>query len=133
MIGRVALSVAFFLVILISISAYIGTIDLRSLQFHPYPQIASCHSPLRVFMYDLPPRFHVGMLGYAEQDDAPLTHQNLPRWRWTSGLKKQHSVEYWMMAYLLYAAAGGGTEGWRRLGFRIRGVLMCFSCPFFLH
>uniref|UniRef100_A0A7N0UVD3 Exostosin GT47 domain-containing protein n=1 Tax=Kalanchoe fedtschenkoi TaxID=63787 RepID=A0A7N0UVD3_KALFE len=136
MIGKAAVSVAFVLVILISISAYIGTIDLRSLQFQPYPQIAtatySCPPPLRVFMYDLPRRFHVGMLTHAEPDDAPLTYQNLPRWPRTSGLKKQHSVEYWMMAYLLYyGGGGGGTERMEAVRVSDPGSADVFFVPFF--
>lgn len=61
-------------------------------------------SPLRVFMYDLPKRFNVAMLTnkFAGDDDRfPVTARNLPPWPGHSGLKQQHSVEYWMMASLL--------------------------------
>lgn len=35
-------------------------------------------------------------------DNTPVTAANIPAWRWNDGLRKQHSVEYWMMASLLY-------------------------------
>ena len=38
-----------------------------------------------------------------------MTGENLPLWPSNSGLRKQHSVEYWMMASLLYEG-GGGNE-----------------------
>ncbi|CBI27633.3 unnamed protein product, partial [Vitis vinifera] len=61
-------------------------------------------------MYDLPRRFHVGMLRRrSPADESPVTAENLPPWPSNSGLKKQHSVEYWMMASLLYDG-GGGNE-----------------------
>lgn len=63
-----------------------------------------------VYMYDLPRRFHVGMLRRRSPvDESPVTGENLPPWPSNSGLKKQHSVEYWMMASLLYDG-GGGNE-----------------------
>ncbi|CAM8947642.1 unnamed protein product [Rhodiola kirilowii] len=135
MIGKAALSLAFVILILISFSAYIGTIDLRAhfpslLQFQPDPQIAcTTPPPLRVFMYDLPRRFHVGMLSHAEPDDAPLNYQNLPRWPNTSGLKKQHSVEYWMMAYLMYN--GGGTDRMEAVRVLDPEIADVFFVPFF--
>lgn len=55
-------------------------------------------------MYDLPKRFNVAMLTnkFAGDDDRfPVTARNWPPWPGHSGLKQQHSVEYWMMASLL--------------------------------
>ncbi|KAG9147250.1 hypothetical protein Leryth_017990 [Lithospermum erythrorhizon] len=71
---------------------------------------------LKVYMYDLPRRFNVGMLTHhGSNDDLPVTIKNLPPWPARSGLNKQHSVEYWMMASLLYYSesriGGGGVSG----------------------
>ncbi|KAJ8439150.1 hypothetical protein Cgig2_027076 [Carnegiea gigantea] len=98
----------------------IGTVDVRShivpfFQFEavdPNPSwvVPTCRSltPLRVYMYDLPRRFNVGMLNRRSSDKTPVTAATLPPWPTSSGLRKQHSVEYWMMASLLYD--GGGEE-----------------------
>ncbi|CAI9093224.1 OLC1v1028670C2 [Oldenlandia corymbosa var. corymbosa] len=69
--------------------------------------------PLRVYMYDLPRRFHVGMMrkGSNQDDNAAVTAQNLPPWPDRSGLRKQHSVEYWLMASLLYSGGGRNNSG----------------------
>ncbi|KAJ1391626.1 Exostosin-like [Sesbania bispinosa] len=58
--------------------------------------------PLRVYMYDLPRRFNVGMLNRRSTSEAPVTAADFPPWPKNSGLKRQHSVEYWMMGSLLY-------------------------------
>ncbi|XVF43727.1 hypothetical protein PTKIN_Ptkin02bG0063700 [Pterospermum kingtungense] len=59
-------------------------------------------------MYDLPRKFHVGMLDRRSSEEAaPVTMENLPPWPSTSGIKRQHSVEYWLMASLLYDGDGG--------------------------
>ncbi|KAJ1401614.1 Exostosin-like [Sesbania bispinosa] len=58
---------------------------------------------LRVFMYDLPPEFHFGLLGWKgsvnqtwpEVDNA----KHIPRY--PGGLNLQHSVEYWLTLDLL--------------------------------
>uniref|UniRef100_A0A7C9AXF7 Exostosin GT47 domain-containing protein n=1 Tax=Opuntia streptacantha TaxID=393608 RepID=A0A7C9AXF7_OPUST len=84
---------------------FIGSIDIRprfSSFFQPGPSEPPPCLPLRVYMYDLPPKFNVGMLGSRSSDDAPVTAETLPPWSTKAGLRKQHSVEYWMMAYLLY-------------------------------
>lgn len=54
-------------------------------------------------MYDLPRKFNVGMLKRRSFDETPVTAATLPPWPTVSGLRKQHSVEYWMMASLLVA------------------------------
>ncbi|KAM7251846.1 hypothetical protein ACFE04_023729 [Oxalis oulophora] len=90
-----------------------GSIDLRPYFFPPPPPLptdiipkqssssssSSC-SPLKVFMYDLPRRFNVGMMNHNYNSSALLT--TLPPWPKSSGLRNQHSVEYWLMASLLY-------------------------------
>ncbi|XP_076916313.1 putative arabinosyltransferase ARAD1 [Bidens hawaiensis] len=72
----------------------------------PSPAAACRSPPLRVFMYDLPNRFNVGMLNhntttYHRDDSSPLNVENLPVWPYHPQLQQQHSVEYWMTASLL--------------------------------
>lgn len=82
-------------------------IDLRSI--YSAPSLTGSSTPLKVYMYELPRRFHVGMLDKRDgiDDNAAVTAENLPPWPEKSGLRKQHSVEYWMMASLLYDGDGG--------------------------
>ncbi|KAK8314641.1 hypothetical protein V6Z12_D01G184900 [Gossypium hirsutum] len=115
MYGKAAICLSFVILFLISCSIYVGTVDLRS-YFFPLlqsPQVprSLCASgpPLRVYMYDLPRKFHVGMMDRRSfEGPAPVTADNLPPWPSNSGIKKQHSVEYWLMASLLYG--GNGNE-----------------------
>lgn len=83
--------------------------DLRSVYSTPCRSKSS--SPLKVYMYELPRRFHVGMMSQSNRklsdDKAAVTAENLPIWPNRSGLKRQHSVEYWMMASLLYKGDDG--------------------------
>ncbi|KAF3944629.1 hypothetical protein CMV_028921 [Castanea mollissima] len=90
------------------------TVDFRS-YFFPLlqsptvtPSLCAPTSPLRVYMYDLPRRFNVGMLNRRSQVETPVTAPAWPRWPKNSGLKRQHSVEFWMMGSLLYE--GDGVE-----------------------
>lgn len=80
-------------------------------------------------MYDLPRKFHVGMMDHRTPEDVPLTGQNMPRWPKNWGLKRQHSVEYWLMASLMYDG-GGGEE---REAVRVLDPEMAdaFFVPFF--
>ncbi|KAK9063522.1 hypothetical protein SSX86_017392 [Deinandra increscens subsp. villosa] len=125
MIGKSIISLIIFLIItfityLITTGGLgaggIRTVDLRSqisfLSSNNDSVVIPCRtgSPLRVFMYDLPKRFNVAMLGrkFAEEDGgSPVTARNLPPWPRNSGLKQQHSVEYWMMASLLCGNCSG--------------------------
>lgn len=63
--------------------------------------IEDCMKPLRVYMYDLPQKFNLGMLRPGGEGDKPWLDRKVPRWPVGTGLRKQHSVEYWMMLYLL--------------------------------
>ncbi|KAK8485552.1 hypothetical protein V6N13_090472 [Hibiscus sabdariffa] len=87
--------------------------------------------PLRVYMYDLPRRFHVGMLDRrsSSEEAAPVTADNFPPWPSNSGIKTQHSVEYWLMASLLY----GGDEEEGREAVRVSDpeTAEAFFVPFF--
>ena len=109
--------ILFFIVIIITYSIKSGTVDIRSNFFNSslyrLNDTTHCHirSPLLVYMYDLPPRFNVGMLHRRLANDTPVTSRTLPRWPKNSGLMKQHSVEYWMMASLLYE--DNGTDATR--------------------
>ncbi|XVF43728.1 hypothetical protein PTKIN_Ptkin02bG0063700 [Pterospermum kingtungense] len=114
MYGKAAVCLTFVILFLVSCSIYIGTVDLRSyffplLQSPPVPRtLCATDRPLRVYMYDLPRKFHVGMLDRRSSEEAaPVTMENLPPWPSTSGIKRQHSVEYWLMASLLYDGDGG--------------------------
>ncbi|KAK9707562.1 hypothetical protein RND81_07G205000 [Saponaria officinalis] len=105
--GKASLLIFIFITILtISYFLMIDTVDFRShfLQSPPSKWVPPCRSlsPLRVYMYDLPRRFNVGMLRRAVSDESPVTRESLSPWPQSSGLRKQHSVEYWMMASLLY-------------------------------
>lgn len=116
MYGKLILSMVFIFLLLFSYSIFIGTIDIRSyffpiLQQSPAvaPSVCSHGPPLKVYMYNLPRRFNVGMMDHRNDDDnPPVTAENFPRWPKNSGVRKQHSVEYWLMASLLYE--GGGEE-----------------------
>ncbi|KAK7359387.1 hypothetical protein VNO77_01345 [Canavalia gladiata] len=117
MYGKVVLSIIFALLLLLSYSIFIGTLDIRS-YFFPLlkstagaPAPCAPESPLRVYMYDLPRRFNVAMIDRRSTDDAPVTVRDFPAWPENWGLKKQHSVEFWMMGSLL--RDGEGTEAVR--------------------
>ncbi|PON82845.1 Exostosin-like [Trema orientale] len=114
MYGKAAIALVFVVLLVISYSISIGTVDLRS-YFFPLlqspagaPPLCATNPPLRVYMYDLPRRFNVGMLDRRSSDQTPVTSRTWPPWPKNSGLKRQHSVEYWMMGSLLYE--GGGEE-----------------------
>ncbi|XP_034699325.1 probable arabinosyltransferase ARAD1 isoform X3 [Vitis riparia] len=117
MVGKATISVLILALLLLTTSIFIATVDLRSYLYpilSPRPggrfPCSTGGGPLMVYMYDLPRRFHVGMLRRRSPvDESPVTGENLPPWPSNSGLKKQHSVEYWMMASLLYDG-GGGNE-----------------------
>ncbi|GFY99998.1 exostosin family protein [Actinidia rufa] len=79
-------------------------------------------------MYDLPRRFNVGMMSRRSSGEVPVSARNLPPWPSNSGLKKQHSVEYWMMASLLWDGEGPTREAVRVLDPDSADV---FFVPFF--
>ncbi|KAK2969289.1 hypothetical protein RJ640_030830 [Escallonia rubra] len=119
MVSKILLSLAIcFAFLVITSSVIFGIGDLRS-QFFPLPNISPrstpCRagSPLRVYMYDLDGKFNVGMMDRRRTDRAPVTVRTLPPWPANSGIKKQHSVEYWMMASLLYDGMYDGREAVR--------------------
>ncbi|OMO60497.1 Exostosin-like protein [Corchorus capsularis] len=140
MYGKAAICLTFVILFLISCSIYVGTIDLRSyffplLQSPPVSRsVCATDRPLRVYMYDLPRKFHVGMLGRRSSveegdENAPITMENLPPWPSTSGIKRQHSVEYWLMASLLYD--GDGDEDREAVRVSDPEAADAFFVPFF--
>ncbi|CAE5966003.1 unnamed protein product [Arabidopsis arenosa] len=72
---------------------------LRCIQkVSPYPR------PLKVYMYDMSPEFHFGLLGWKpERNDVvwPDIRVNVPHH--PGGLNLQHSVEYWLTLDLLFS------------------------------
>lgn len=107
MYGKTICIIVFFVSLIASYSIYMGTIDptpyFSQLQSHPSssPCPTTKDPPLRVFMYDLPRKFNLAMMDPHISDADPITANNLPSWHQTSGVKRQHSVEYWLMASLL--------------------------------
>ncbi|MBA0798650.1 hypothetical protein Gohar_009220, partial [Gossypium harknessii] len=111
MYGKAAICLTLAITFLISCSIYLGTVDLRS-YFFPVQSaprsLCATGRPLRVYMYDLPRKFHVGMMGRRySKESGPVTMENLPPWPARAGVRRQHSVEYWLMASLLYDGKGG--------------------------
>lgn len=103
--------IVFFFLLFISVYLFIGTVDFRS-SFFPLPN-SLCNnnnikslSPIRVYMYELPNRFNFAMVSHSfssnDSQSVVVNSSNLPSWPNNSGLKKQHSVEYWLMASILY-------------------------------
>ncbi|KAJ6727310.1 hypothetical protein OIU79_005250 [Salix purpurea] len=143
MYGKAIISLAFVTLLLITFSLLIGTVDIRS-YFFPSPDGAhnfpckptgtqsSPSAPLKVYMYDLPRRFNIGMMERKKGggDDTPVTTaEELPRWPVNAGVRRQHSVEYWLMASLL----GSGGEGEEREAVRVLDPenAEAFFVPFF--
>ncbi|KAK7388938.1 hypothetical protein VNO78_23767 [Psophocarpus tetragonolobus] len=58
---------------------------------------------LRVYMYDLPPEFHFGLLGWKGSVNQTWPNVNDPKHvpPYPGGLNLQHSVEYWLTLDLL--------------------------------
>ncbi|KAI4336590.1 hypothetical protein L6164_015100 [Bauhinia variegata] len=119
MYGKVVFSFVFVLFLLISYSIFIGSVDIRSYFFPLLKSPPDAPPPcapdprLRVYMYDLPRRFNVGMLNRRSSVETPVTARDWPQWPKNSGLRRQHSVEYWMMGSLLYEESNYHREAIR--------------------
>lgn len=61
------------------------------------------HAPLRVYMYDLPPEFHFGLLGWKGSPNETWPKVSNPSRipPYAGGLNLQHSIEYWLTLDLL--------------------------------
>jgi len=61
------------------------------------------HAILKVFMYDMPPEYHFGLLEWKPEAGSkgvwPDITKNIPRY--PGGLNLQHSIEYWLTLDLL--------------------------------
>lgn len=92
--------------------------------------IERCDSPLRVYMYDMPRKFNFGMLKPGGDPETPWRDARVPSWPMRSGLKRQHSVEYWMMLSLLHEEVRKRSE---RAAVRVMDPLEAdlFFMPFF--
>ncbi|XP_047950398.1 probable arabinosyltransferase ARAD1 [Salvia hispanica] len=77
---------------------------LRSNTLPPFPSTPSHHTTkcnnkiLKVFMYNLPPVFHFGLLGWKGAAWPDLRH-HIPQY--PGGLNLQHSIEYWLTLDIL--------------------------------
>ncbi|XP_057811148.1 probable arabinosyltransferase ARAD1 [Salvia miltiorrhiza] len=115
-INRTLICVSVCIPVLFGSMLLAGTLDYKSQLLSFLPQLnnatACAAAPLRVYMYDLPPRFNVGMMNPSFPNGTPVTAENIPAWGWNDGLRKQHSVEYWMMASLVHEA-GNESEAVR--------------------
>ncbi|KAF8089883.1 hypothetical protein N665_0495s0030 [Sinapis alba] len=61
-------------------------------------------TPLKVYMYDMSPEFHFGLLGWKPERNGvvwPDVRVNVPHH--PGGLNLQHSVEYWLTLDLLFS------------------------------
>ncbi|KAI9125575.1 hypothetical protein K1719_002993 [Acacia pycnantha] len=106
MFGKVVLSSIFVLLLIVSYTIYKGDFNIRSHFALPLnsssPPCPEPDRPLRIYMYDLPRRFNVGMLERNNSAETPVTAQDWPPYPVNSGLRKQHSVEFWLMGSLIY-------------------------------
>ncbi|KAF3624847.1 putative DNA mismatch repair protein MLH1-like [Capsicum annuum] len=125
---------AVFILFLFGSLLYTGRIDYRSsfsLFDSPLSKATPCFTesePLKVYMYDLEMKYNVGLLKGSHYNAAPVTIETLPEWPKYTGLRKQHSVEYWMLASLLYASNDETREAVRVLDPESADV---FFVPFF--
>ncbi|KAL2944061.1 putative arabinosyltransferase ARAD1 [Bienertia sinuspersici] len=73
---------------------------------------------LRVFMYDLPPEFHFGLLDWKPEGSNvwPDIRTNVPTY--PGGLNLQHSIEYWLTLDLLFSEYSGSSKS--RIALRVR-------------
>ncbi|XP_060189390.1 probable arabinosyltransferase ARAD1 isoform X2 [Lycium barbarum] len=84
--------------------------------------------PLNVYMYDLGTKYNVGMLNGSGLNGPPVTRETLPEYPNYVGLRRQHTVEYWMLASLLLYNGTTYGEAVRVLNPDLADV---FFVPFF--
>ncbi|KAF7839573.1 putative arabinosyltransferase ARAD1 [Senna tora] len=139
---KVILSVIFVFILITSYLIFIGDFDIRS-YFSPLLNSSSSSSssapspcssppspPLRIYMYDLPRRFNVAMLDRSNSAETPVSAKDWPPYPENSGLRKQHSVEYWMMGSLIY---DGDNDNEQAEAIRVSDpeIADAFFVPFF--
>lgn len=109
-------------------------VDINSgiLDTHEYSiqNFSKCEGPLKVYMYNIPRKFNLGMLKQGPYQEMPWMNAKVPPWPLRSGLKRQHSVEYWMMLSLL---GHEGEQGPERAAVRVADPHQAdlFFMPFF--
>ncbi|CAL4911847.1 unnamed protein product [Urochloa decumbens] len=65
---------------------------------------------VRIFMYDMPPEFHFGLLGWSPPSpDSVWPDLSTPPPRYPGGLNQQHSVEYWLTLDLLLSSSSSAA------------------------
>ncbi|KAK6944530.1 Exostosin, GT47 domain [Dillenia turbinata] len=74
--------------------------------------------PLKVFMYDMSPEFHFGLLGWNAPGKSvwPDIRTSIPRY--AGGMNLQHSIEYWLTLDLLLSEHSDSSRG--RTAIRVR-------------
>ncbi|CAO2833411.1 unnamed protein product [Amaranthus hypochondriacus] len=75
-------------------------------------------SVLKVFMYDLPAKFHFGLLDWKPEGSNvwPDIRTKVPSY--PGGLNLQHSIEYWLTLDLLFSEYSGSSSS--RIALRVR-------------
>lgn len=96
---------------------------------HTLGSFRKCDRRLKVYMYDIPRKFNLGMLKLGPHQDLPWSSERIPHWS-SRSLKKQHNVEYWMMLDLLDPEGENDEE---RAAVRVRDPHEAdvFFMPFF--
>ncbi|XP_031103247.1 probable arabinosyltransferase ARAD1 [Ipomoea triloba] len=91
----------------------------------------SCSKILKVFMYDLPPQFHFGLLGWKPEGNSvwPDIRAKVPSY--PGGLNVQHSVEYWLTLDLLASEVAGDLSGRSAVRVRNSSEAEVVFVPFF--
>ncbi|KAH7445335.1 hypothetical protein KP509_01G003000 [Ceratopteris richardii] len=111
-------------------SRFISVQEFSHMNGPPLESLERCESPLRIYMYDLPRKFNLGMVKKVADQEKPWGKERVPSWPLRSGLKRQHSVEYWMMLSLLNPVAGNSSDS---VAVRVHNPLEAdlFFVPFF--
>lgn len=68
---------------------------------HEFEKCDPRNAALKIFMYDLPPEFHFGLLGWKQEKNSvwPDVLGKIPDY--PGGLNLQHSIEYWLTLDIL--------------------------------
>ncbi|XP_047073119.1 probable arabinosyltransferase ARAD1 [Lolium rigidum] len=89
---------------------------------------------LRVYMYDLPPEFHFGMLGWDGKTAWPDVRDARAVPHYPGGLNLQHSVAYWLTLDILSSTLPGNLSSSRPcVAVRVTNASLAdvFFVPFF--
>ncbi|XP_020174570.2 probable arabinosyltransferase ARAD1 [Aegilops tauschii subsp. strangulata] len=96
------------------------------------------NAQLRVYLYDLPPEFHFGMLGWDGKEAWPDVRDAGAVPHYPGGLNLQHSVAYWLTLDILsstlpHSPDGGGGMSRPCVAVRVTNASLAdvFFVPFF--